>query len=174
VKLSGVIDRLPRHAITLGLIGLGFGLAGIMFARGETTPGVAMVLLTAVLAAFEVVLWRCERQRERASYNCASCGRHHPEPCVIVTLSGRFPVDDCLHSGVCVVWCVGCAPDDVLHDSLMHHVHGADATKTMLVLRALARRGVGRVTWMSQETVDKLRKIAGSAVHDLTAERTVH
>jgi len=27
---------------------------------------------------------------------------------------------------------------------------------------------------MSQETVDKLRKITGSAVHDLTAERTVH
>ena len=174
MKLSGVIDRLPRHAITLGLLGLGLGLAGAMFARGETTPGIAMVLLVTVWAAFEVVLWRRERQRERASYNCASCGKHHPEPCVIVTLGGRFPVDDRLHSGVCVVWCKGCAPLDVLHDSLLHHVHGRDAVKTLLVLRALARRGIGRVNWMSQETVDKLRKIAGPAVHDLTAERTVH
>lgn len=161
-----------RHALywTAAMLAAMSGAALIVPGMGWPWSVGCLAAAAVTAAAGALVLRHVDRQ----AYNCASCGKHQPLPSTIVTLNGRFPDGDRLHAGVCVVWCKGCAPVDVLHDSLMHHVHGADATKTMLVLRALARRGVGRVTWMSQETVDKLRKITGSAVHDLTTERTFH
>lgn len=143
--------------------------------------GVPLVesLLTAA-AAFGVgelalYIWRRVRDaRDRRSFNCASCGQHHPTPSVLVTLGGTFEAEDATHAGVCVAWCKACAAEDVLHAATLRHVHNNDMPRLMVVLAALAHRGPGRVNWMSQDTLDRMRKINNMPVHPVTSERTVH
>lgn len=119
-------------------------------------------------------LWLRHKDRTRQAYNCASCGHHQPEPSVVVTLGGAFPDGDATHAGVAVVWCKACAPHDVLHGVLVRFATARDAGGTRYVLDSLARRGPGRVTWMSQSTLDRVRDVTGATPIESTAERSVH
>lgn len=123
-----------------------------------------------------VLVWRWLKRRKaaRRSFNCASCGQHHPTPSVIVTLGGTFAAEDATHAGVCVAWCKACAAEDALHAATLRHVHNNNVPELMVVLAALAHRGPGRVNWMSQDTLDRMRKINNMPVHPVTSERTVH
>lgn len=110
----------------------------------------------------------------RNSYNCASCGEHFPTPAITVTLGGEFQAEDQKHAGVVVVWCRACAPQDALHAVLLRHVHAADGAAVVRTLGAMAERGPGRVTWLSQATLDRIRELGKMPVQPITDHRTVH
>lgn len=179
VKLREVLPAVLARIKPPTVIGTAAGLAtGIGISLWMTWPEIHGWSLAAFvggyLAANAAIELLRRRISDRRSFNCASCGRHQPTPSVILTLGGTFPAEDDAHAGVCVVWCKACAPEDVLHSATLRHVHNSDMPELMVVLGALARRGAGRVTWLSQGTLDRLRKLGGMPVHPVTPERTVH
>lgn len=133
-------------------------------------------LANAALGAAVAAVWLWFRQRRRVrranrdSYNCASCGEHFPTPAITVTLGGEFQK----HAGVVVIWCRDCAPQDALHAVLLRHVHAADGAAVVRTLDAMAERGPGRVTWLSQATLDRIRELGKMSVQPITDHRTVH
>lgn len=146
----------------------------------------AWVLIGSALGVLAVFAWmrfdvrsmlvrvRADRRAHRDSYNCASCGEHFPTQAITVTLGGEFQAEDQKHAGVVVVWCRACAPQDALHAVLLHHVHAADGAAVVRTLGAMAERGPGRVTWLSQATLDRIRELGMMPVQPITDHRTVH
>lgn len=165
------LPTLPPHALDAAVMGLVVYLG----LRAFDVPILyaAPAMWVAMAAVF---VWRRLRRRiaDRKSYNCASCGRHQPEPSVIVTLGGEFPTADTVHAGVLVTWCKACAPSDVLHGVLVRFATERNAPATRDVLATLARRGPGRVTWLSQDTLDRVRTATGASPIEPTPERFVH
>ena len=160
------------------LIGGGIGLAaGAIFNVLAFGLSWWSALVNATLGAAVAGVWLWFRRRRRAhrdSYNCASCGEHFPTPAITVTLGGEFQAEDQKHAGVVVVWCRACAPQDALHAVLLRHVHAADGAAVVRTLGAMAERGPGRVTWLSQATLDRIRELGKMPVQPITDHRTVH
>lgn len=167
------LPAIPPEMLMGGGAGLVIGTLINLLALGQTWYA-AVVLAALSAAGVYLWLWRRQVNRNRRSFNCASCGQHHPTPSVLVTLGGTFEAEDATHAGVCVVWCKACAAEDVLHAATLRHVHNNDVPELMVVLAALAHRGPGRINWMSQDTLDRMRKINNMPVHPVTSERTVH
>lgn len=171
------LDRKQARSLAFGTAGACLG--GLINAWILDIPWPSALIGTAIgVVLGESIMWAWRSRRanrdDRLSYNCASCGEHFPSPCITVTLGGEFQAEDTKHAGVLVVWCKACAPEDALHAVFLRHVHSGDADAAVGTLAAMAERGPGRVTWLSQATLDRIREIGKMPVHPVTDHRTVH
>lgn len=167
--------RIPPELLMYGGAGCAIGALANLTLRGQPWHAAVLGAVIAYVGVTTYLWWRRRRaNRDRLSYNCASCGEHCPSTAITVTLGGEFQAEDAKHAGVLVVWCKACAPEDALHAVFLRHINAADGAAVMRTLAAMAERGPGRVTWLSQGTLDRIREIGRMSVQPVTDHRTVH
>lgn len=152
----------------------------VLFAAGAKTEACLLsVIGSLVLLAGLHARWRAlDAHRPQASavadesHNCARCGKHQPEPPALLVVQGRL-VDETgrPNPGVCIVWCRPCAAVDSAYATAVRCCREHDAAGLTDVLRTVARRGPGRLTWVSQAVVDSLNAATAA---ETTEERTMH
>lgn len=173
MKLSDVLDTARGVGVALCLASLVVLLASERPAEAAILSAIASAL---IFLAAAVGLWSRVRaaradDHDHGHHNCALCGKHQPQPPAMLIVSGRFE-NPCgpQAPGICIVWCQSCAAADSAYADAVECCREHDAPGLTNILRTVAQRGPGRLTWVSQAVVDRLN----AETEDTPEERTMH